>query len=171
MRRRTIDTFGGLCLVPLLAMAVVATDRSSTRDRIQPGDAHADAGQQPALMVHYLEVVSMSPNETCDVLSRLHGIEFGRPIAELGAARTASLPHGGLVGVRLPMHAEEKPVVRPYMLVDDIDGSVKSAAKAGATIMVPPMHIPGRGTIAIYTMGGTELGLWQLQPGQEVEHP
>tara|TARA_R110002073_G_scaffold335810_2_gene529029 strand:- start:36357 stop:36599 length:243 start_codon:yes stop_codon:yes gene_type:complete len=79
----------------------------------------------------------------------------------LGNARTAALPHGGKIGVRAPMRETEEPVVRPYVLVDDIAASVKTAETCGAQIAHPPMKLPGQGTFAIFIQGGIEHGLWQ----------
>lgn len=111
--------------------------------------------------VHYLEIVTPSVNETCDALEKAHGVTFGEPIAELGNARTAKLKDGGRIGVRALM-GEEQPVVRPYVLVDDIQAAVKVAAAAGAEVLMPPTEIPGQGTFAIYYLGKIEHGLWQL---------
>jgi predicted enzyme related to lactoylglutathione lyase len=60
------------------------------------------------------------------------------------------------------MHDGEKPVVRPYILVDDIEAAVAAAAKSGAEIAVPPMKLPGHGTCAIVYQSGIESGLWQV---------
>ena len=68
----------------------------------------------------------------------------------------------GRIGVRAPMRATEMPVVRPYVLVDDIASAVKAAQEAGATIALPPMAIPGEGACAIYIIEGIEHGLWEL---------
>ena len=81
---------------------------------------------------------------------------------ELGNARTADLEDGGRIGVRAPMRDTEAPVVRPYLLVDDIEAAVKAAETAGAIVAMPPMEIPGGGTFSIYILGGIEHGLWQL---------
>ncbi|MDF1808515.1 MAG: hypothetical protein P1U42_02365 [Phycisphaerales bacterium] len=114
------------------------------------------------LTVQYLEIVTPSVDDTCDVLAETHNIEFSEPIVELGNARTADLSSGGRISVRAPMRDTETPVVRPYLLVDDIKSAVKSAQKAGAEIAIPPMKIPGQGTFSIYILGGIEHGLWQL---------
>jgi predicted enzyme related to lactoylglutathione lyase len=114
------------------------------------------------LKVQYLEIVTPSVNETCEALAQAHGLVFSEPIAELGNARTANLTDGGRIGVRAPMRATEAPVVRPYVLVDDIEAAVKAAEKAGATVALPPMNIPGQGTFSIYILGGIEHGLWQF---------
>ena len=59
------------------------------------------------------------------------------------------------------MRDTEAPVVRPYLLVDDIEAAVKAAADAGAEIAMPAMEIPGQGRFAIYLLGGIDHGLWQ----------
>ena len=67
--------------------------------------------------------------------------------AGLGNARTAALANGGKIGVRGPMHEIEEPVVRPYLLVDDIEAAAE---------------LPSQGTFAIYIQGGIHHGLWQV---------
>lgn len=114
------------------------------------------------LTVHYLEIVTASVDETCAALETAHGVTFGEPVAELGNARTAELRDGGRIGVRAPLRATEDPVVRPYLLVGDIDAAVRAAEEAGAQVAVPPTEIPGQGTFSIYLLGGIEHGLWQL---------
>ena len=94
-------------------------------------------------------------------MAAAHGVAFSDPIPELGNARTADLKDGGRIGVRAPMHDAEKPAVRPYVLVEDIQAALKQAEASGGTTMVPAMQIPGQGTIALYNLGSIEHGLWQ----------
>ena len=82
--------------------------------------------------------------------------------AGLGGARTAPLPGGGMLGVRAPMHEAEEPVVRPYLLVNDIEAAVAAAVEQGGEIAHPPMELPGHGTFAIFIQGGIHHGLWQV---------
>ncbi|WGK62278.1 hypothetical protein QAO71_03310 [Halopseudomonas sp. SMJS2] len=98
----------------------------------------------------------------CAAYAAMNGVEFGKPDAGLGNARTAPLAGGGLVGVRAPLRETEDPVVRPYWLVEDIEAAVSAVVEAGGQIAVPPMEIPGHGTFAIYLQGGNDHGLWQL---------
>jgi predicted enzyme related to lactoylglutathione lyase len=141
-----------LSLVPALALCAA--------DAAMPDESPATAAR--AVEVHYLEYVTPDVEATCSALAKMHGIEFGEPVAELGNARTAALDGGGQIGVRAPMHAKEESVVRPYLLVDDIESAVEAARAAGAEIAVPPTEIPGRGTFAIYFQGDLQHGLWQL---------
>lgn len=113
------------------------------------------------MKLHYLEIVTPDVGPTCDTLARTHAVAFGAPVAALGNARTARFPDGSRMGVRAPMHASEAPVVRPYMLVNDLGAAVQAAREAGATIALERMDIPGEGVIAIYFQGGNQHGLWQ----------
>ncbi|MHC4829710.1 MAG: hydroxylase, partial [Planctomycetota bacterium] len=98
----------------------------------------------------------------CKLYAETHAVKLGDPIPEFGNARAADLPNGARVGVRAPMRATETPVIRPYWLVKDIAAAVAAAKKAGATIAIGPMKMPGgQGQFAIYLQGGIEHGLWQ----------
>ena len=114
------------------------------------------------MKVHYLEIVTPDVSAMCDALERIHGLEFGEPVAGLGDARTASLGNDGTLGIRAPMRETEEPVVRPYLLVDDIEAAVAEADEAGGEIAMPPTEIPDLGTFAIYLQGGIQHGLWQV---------
>ncbi len=112
--------------------------------------------------VYYLEVVTTDVQATSDFYADAYGWQFEAEAPELGNAWVATLPDGVLCGVRAPMHDQEKPIVRTYLRVADIDTAVKRAAQLGATVALEPMEIPGRGKIAVYVLGGIEQGLWQV---------
>ncbi len=114
------------------------------------------------MKIQYLEIVTPDVDSVCAAHEKLHGVSFSEPVAALGNARTAPLPGGGLVGVRAPMHETEEPVVRPYLLVDDVDAAAQAAEAAGGEIAHPPMELPGHGKFAIYIQGGVHHGLWQV---------
>lgn len=160
----TRNRIGVLCFVSVLLAAAAAilpprTDRSQAH--AEPGRLGEVQRVENAVNVHYLEIVTPSVDETCEALENAHNVTFGEPIAGLGNARTATLRGGGKIGVRAPMRATEAPVVRPYVLVEDIDAAVKAAVAAGGQVAVPPLEIPGHGTFAIYVLGGIDHGLWQ----------
>jgi len=113
------------------------------------------------MRVEYLEIVTEAVDAVCAARAAEQGVAFTDPIPDLGNARVAELAGGGRVGVRAPMHESEKPVVRPYWLVDDIEAALATAVAAGAEVAHPPLEIPGQGTFAIYFLGGTQQGLWQ----------
>lgn len=141
-----------LCLVPILLVIAVSSESS---DHVEK---HAE---EKTLKIQYLEIVTPSVQETCDALAAAHGVVFGEPVPGFGNARTAALSDGGRIGVRAPMAEHETAVVRPYVLVDDIQAAVKAAETAGAEIAMPPMEIPGEGMFSIYILGGIQHGLWQ----------
>jgi predicted enzyme related to lactoylglutathione lyase len=91
----------------------------------------------------------------------MYDVTFGDANPDLGGARTADLGGGGMLGVRGPLRDTEIPVVRPYVLVDDISAAVSAAAEAGAEIAMTPTEIAGYGQFAIVIHGGIESGLWQ----------
>jgi len=114
------------------------------------------------MQIHYLEIVTGDIDAVCAAYAAAHAVRFGAPVAALGNARTATLPGGGLVGVRAPLHETERPVVRPYWLVDDVEAALAAAVAAGGEVAHPPLEIPGHGTFAIYIQGGVHHGLWQM---------
>lgn len=143
----------------LIGWSVIASGAAAGGDAApERGD---DAVMEAAMKIEYLEVVTPTVNETCAALAAVHGVSFGEPVAALGNARTAELAGGGRIGVRAPMHGGEKAVVRPYVLVGDAAAALEKAKAAGAEVAVPPMPIPGEGTIAIYILGGIEHGVWE----------
>jgi predicted enzyme related to lactoylglutathione lyase len=112
------------------------------------------------MLIQYLEVVTADVDATCTALEKLHGVSFGEPEPALGNARTAAFQSGGWIGVRAPMREDEEPVVRPYVLVDDIETAVKTAEAAGGVFAMYATEIPGHGKLAIYFQGGVQYGLW-----------
>ncbi len=113
------------------------------------------------MRVDYLEIVTNDVDAVCSTYERLHGVTFSAGEPGLGGARTAPLPDGGTLGVRAPMHESEKAIVRPYLLVDDIEASVRAVVESGGEIAHPPLQLPGHGTFAIFLQGGIQHGLWQ----------
>jgi predicted enzyme related to lactoylglutathione lyase len=114
------------------------------------------------MKVHYLEIATSGVDAVCAAYEAAHHIKFGSADPLLGGARTAPLPDGGSVGVRGPLRDTEEPVVRAYLLVDDIEAVLAAASKQGALVAHPPLEIPGKGTFAIYIQGDVDHGLWQL---------
>ena len=113
------------------------------------------------MLIQYLEIVTSDVDATCSALAKVHGVTFGEPVAEFGNARTAALESGGRIGVRAPMAEHEEPVVRTYVLVDDIEAAVKAAEAAGGEFAMRATEIPGGGKFAIYFLGGHQFGLWE----------
>ena len=150
-----------LWLLPAMTVGTLATSEARVPQDQPVADVQA-SGSEEVVQVQYLEIVTPDMDAMCDSLGALHGVTFSEPKAEFGNARTAALEGGGLIGVRAPMRSDEAPVVRPYLLVDDIESAVEAARAAGAEIAIPPMEMPGRGKFAIYIQGGIEHGLWQI---------
>jgi predicted enzyme related to lactoylglutathione lyase len=139
-----------------------ASQQAEANDKLPPEtqESNPSAAGEP-MKIQYLEIVTPEVDALCRQYSTIYGITFSEPDANFGGARTAKLDGGGLIGIRGPLRDTETPVVRPYVLVDDIRAAVKSAAEAGAEIAMPPMEIPGHGLFAIVIHGGIECGFWQ----------
>lgn len=114
------------------------------------------------MKIHYIEIVTPEVDAICEKYSVLYNVEFKEKDPMLGGARTTTLENGGTMGIRAPMHDQEKSVTRNYVLVKDIEASVEKAKEVGALIAVPPMEIPGHGKCAIIIHDGQESGFWQL---------
>jgi predicted enzyme related to lactoylglutathione lyase len=113
------------------------------------------------MTIHYLEIVSNEVDALVELYRRMHGLSFGPPDPDLGRARVATRADGTLVGIRSPLAAHERPVVRTYLAVEDIEGAAREAEAAGAVVAYPPTRQGRRGTFAIVIEGGVEHGLWQ----------
>lgn len=112
--------------------------------------------------IHFLEIVTSNVEKQVNVLSDTHGLSFSGPIAEFGNAMIADAPGGGRISIRAPMHDQETPTIRPYMLTNDIDESLKAAETAGAMIAMAATEVPGQGKFAIYFVDDAQHGLWQI---------
>jgi predicted enzyme related to lactoylglutathione lyase len=140
-------------------------DDTPSQANDSPADSTGMADQNAkgkSMKIQYLEIVTSDVDAVCETYSQLHDVTFGEGDQNLGGARTAKLANGGMLGVRAPMHDAENPVVRHYILVDDIKATVDAVAKSGAKVALPPMELAGHGTCAIVIQGGIEFGFWQL---------
>lgn len=158
---------------PLTALAVLAlwsfAEPVAAHAQEPSAEAMQETTKKKALPIQYLEIVSSDVEATCNALTKVHGITFGKPIAAYGNARTAMLRGGGLIGVRAPMAEHEQPVVRPYASVDDIEAAIKAAEAAGGMFAMRTTEVPGgHGKFAIYFVGDIQHGLWTAAPAQEV---
>jgi predicted enzyme related to lactoylglutathione lyase len=135
--------------------------KASTRATPHASTTENAMSTMSTMTIQYLEIVTPDVDATCQVLGRAHGVEFSEPIPALGNARTADLSGGGRISVRAPMRDSESPVVRPYVLVEDIDAALAEARAAGAEIAMNATELPGQGSFAIYILGGIQHGLWQ----------
>lgn len=111
--------------------------------------------------VHYLEIVSDDADGLAALYASVYGLSFGPPDPDLGQARVAARADGTLVGIRKPLAAHERPVVRAYLAVEDVRQAVAQAEAHGAIVAYPPTRQGRRGTFAIVVRGGVEHGLWQ----------
>lgn len=151
-----------ITLALLTAALFLCVSAASAQD--SETSVETQANSEKSMQVQFLEIVTSDVDATCDVLAKVHGVTFGAPEALLGNARTAALENGGQISVRAPMAEHEHPVVRPYLLVDDIEAALGAAEAAGGEIAMAATELPGIGTFAIYILGGIQHGLWLREP-------
>lgn len=138
------------------------TQQAQSNEKLNPETHESNPLEEEQTMkIQYLEIVTPEVDALCNQYAKIYDIEFSEPNASFGGARTAELDGGGKIGIRGPLRETETPVVRPYVLVDDIKAAVDTAAEAGAEVALPPMEIPGEGMFAIVIHGGIECGFWQ----------
>ena len=169
-RRHLLLNTAALAIPPGLVTLISGCSQSDT-DSSQQSESDDELNvetQEPnptatgePMKVEYLEIVTPEVEALCRQYATIYDIEFSEPNASFGGARTAKLDGGGMIGIRGPLRETETPVVRPYLLVDDIKSAVESAAEAGAKIAMGPMEIPEHGMFAIVIHGGIECGFWQ----------
>ena len=169
-RRNAFRAGMALAIPPGMAALLTGCNQSSD-DPSQQTESNDELNPEPqepnpsaageAMKIQYLEIVTPEVDGLCRQYSTIYDITFSDAVANFGGARTAKLDGGGLIGIRGPLRDTETPVVRPYVLVDDIKAAVASAAEAGAEIAMPPMEIPEHGMFAIVIHGGIECGFWQ----------
>lgn len=169
-RRNVLRTGVALAIPPGMLAMVGGCDQTGT-ETAQQADSNATSETKTkktnppeegtSMKIQYLEIVTPEVDGLCKQYSSIYDITFSEPDASFGNARTAKLDGGGMIGIRGPMRESETPVVRPYVLVDDIKAAVESASEAGGEIAMNPMEIPGHGMFAIVIHGGIECGFWQ----------
>ena len=164
-RRNVLQTGIALAIPPVVlgvqpSIAGASQQAESSETTPESQESNSITAGDP-IKIQYLEIVTPEVDGLCRQYSSIYGISFGEPDANFGGARTAELDGGGWIGIRGPLRDTEMPVVRPYVLVDDIKAAVESAVEAGAKIAMPPMEIPDRGMFAIAIHGGIDCGFWQ----------
>jgi predicted enzyme related to lactoylglutathione lyase len=115
------------------------------------------------MAIHYLEIVSNEVDTLTALYERVHGLSFGQPDPDLGQARVATMADGTIVGIRKPLAAHEQPIMRTYLVVEDIQQAAKHAEELGALIAYPPTRQGQQGTFAIVIHAGVQHGLWQAE--------
>ncbi len=141
-----------------------APQESEAQPLTEEAEAPVEASLPPLAPesdVQYLEIVTPDPEAMRDFCEVVYGWEFAEAAPELGNALTADLPNGSVFGIRGPMRATETPIVRTYLLVEDIDEVLQRAEDLGAQIAWGPAEMPGGGRLAIYIYGGIGHGVWQ----------
>ena len=147
----------------LSSQPIQSTDEPKTESTGDDQLSQKEKEKEGKVKIYFLEIVTPETEAACALYSKMYGVTFGDAIPKLGGARTAKLEGGGMLSVRGPLRKSEKPVVRPYVLVEDIKKAVANATEGGAVVAMAPTPIKGYGQFAIVIHGGIESGLWQTE--------
>ena len=81
-------------------------------------------------------------------------------------------PGGAGGGMGKKQKPEEPTAWTPYVGVDDVKKTIAKAQKAGATIVVPWMEVPGMGYLGVFVdPQGATIGVWQNAARAEAPPP
>lgn len=111
--------------------------------------------------IQHIELVSTEPAKFRKFLEKQFGWTFEThktPNGEYHAFRTPDGNGGGITPPMNPGHTG----ATPYINVENIEATLKSCQKNGATIMMPITDVPGMGKFFWFQVaGGPPLACWQ----------
>jgi predicted enzyme related to lactoylglutathione lyase len=110
----------------------------------------------------YLEIPANDPKDS----AKFYGDIFGWKVRKRGDGALAFDDPSGVSGTWVSEH-DRTPgeTIRTYIMVDDMDATIKEIEKAGGRITTKKSDIPGGGWFAIFVDPvGVEFGLYQDPP-------
>lgn len=112
----------------------------------------------------FAELSSTDSSATRGFLEKVFGWRFEQVKFPLGEYLSFQAPGGGRGGVR-PTRAEEIPGSVNYIRVQDLDAARKKIERAGGTVVLPRVDVPGMGSFLWFQVpGGPILAAWQDAP-------
>src|SRR6267143_2857242 len=112
----------------------------------------------------FSELSSTDPAATRNFLEKVFAWRFESVKFPLGEYLSFEAPGGGRGGVR-PVQAKEIPGSMSYVRVDDLDAASRKIERAGGSIVLPRVDVPGMGSFFWFRIpGGPILAAWQDAP-------
>jgi hypothetical protein len=111
--------------------------------------------------IQHIEIPAAEPAKLRQFLEKQFGWTFTTHKMDFGDYNLFKTPNGNGGGIMAPMPGAPL-TCTPYINVADIQATVKSVQKAGATILMPVSDVPGQGKFFIFSYGGSPpLACWQ----------
>jgi uncharacterized protein len=115
----------------------------------------------------FTELASENPRETRRFLEKVFGWRFESVQMPMGEYLSYRTP-GGRGGVR-PVRSREAPTSLAYVRVKDLREAEERVQRAGGTIVLPRVDVPGMGCFFWFQVpGGPLLACWQDLPADPV---
>jgi len=127
-----------------------------------------DPTETPATSFAFTEMASEDPAATQRFLQRAFGWRFRSVAMPQGEYRSFEIPGGGRGGIR-PTRPTESPSSLSYIRVEDLARAQATVERAGGSIVLPRVDVPGMGSFFWFKIpGGPILACWQdAPPGNE----
>ena len=128
--------------------------------------ARKKPGKNPAIhgTMAFAELSSTDPAATRGFLEKVFGWRFESVKFPMGDYLAFEAPGGGRGGVR-PAGAKEVPGSINYVQVEDLDAARKKIERAGGTVVLARVDVPGMGSFFWFRVpGGPILAAWQDAP-------
>ncbi|MGP8072609.1 MAG: VOC family protein [Thermoplasmata archaeon] len=123
-----------------------------------------DSAEVPQTAMAFTEMASEDPRATRLFLERAFRWSFRSVQMPQGEYLSFDIPGGGRGGIR-PTQATEAPSSLSYIRVDNLDRAKARVVQAGATVVLPRVDVPGRGSFFWFKIpGGPILACWEDAP-------
>jgi uncharacterized protein len=112
----------------------------------------------------FTEFASAEPAATRRFLEKVFGWTFRSVKMPMGEYLAYETPGAGRGGIR-PLRADENAHSIAYVRVEDLDAALVRVQRAGGTIVLPRVDVPGMGSFFWFRVpGGPLLACWQDLP-------
>ncbi|MCI4318315.1 MAG: hypothetical protein L3J96_07230 [Thermoplasmata archaeon] len=123
-----------------------------------------EPGEGIATSFAFTEMASDDPAATQRFLQRAFRWKFRSVAMPQGEYRSFEIPGGGRGGIR-PTQPTESPSSLSYIRVEDLARALASVERAGGTVVLPRVEVPGMGSFFWFKIpGGPILACWQDAP-------
>jgi uncharacterized protein len=118
----------------------------------------------PASSFAFTEMASEDPAATRRFLEQVFRWKFQSRAMPQGVYLAFEAPGGGRGGIR-PTQPTESPSSLSYVRVSDLGDAQRKVEKAGGSVVLPRMDVPGMGSFFWFKIpGGPILACWQDAP-------
>jgi len=124
-------------------------------------DSAESPGEPLGSSFAFTEMASQDPVATRKFLEKVFRWSFRSVRMAQGEYLSFEIPGGGRGGIR-PTQPTESPSSLSYVRVTDLDHARERVERAGGTVVLPRVNVPGMGSFFWFRIpGGPVLACWQ----------